>query len=172
MFKIVIINGYPQSGKDTFVRFVNNTKVVVHNCHTSTPAKDAFITAGWDGRKTPEIRKALSDCMVLFEDLFGATSLHIDKQIQYCRSLEIKNEGTLVVLFIHIREPENIAKYREILENGHEVMTLLIDRETKEDPSNTSDENVEGYNYDYIIENNNSLEELQERAEAFVEVYL
>lgn len=71
------------------------------------------------------------------------------------------------LMFIHIREPENIKKTISILGGG--VSTLLIKRANYENiNSNYSDASVDNYNYDYVIPNT-SLEELDRQAKLFAE---
>ena len=77
---------------------------------------------------------------------------------------EFKNSDKHI-MFIHIREPENIQ--RAVDEFG--AYTLLVKREGKSNiMSNYSDANVDNYNYDFIIEND-TLENLEKRAKAFIE---
>lgn len=173
MFKIALINGYPESGKDTFVKYVNDTKVHVFNCHTSTPAKRAFKEAGWDGSKTPAVRDALSACMELFEDLFEASTKFIDANIKECLEEQKKiGYDNNFVLFVHVREPKNIKKYLEKYEYYH-IHSLLINRTTDlKHIKNHSDTQVKDIKYDITIDNNGTLQELKEKAEAYAEVYL
>ena len=75
-----------------------------------------------------------------------------------------------VLVFVHCREPEEIAKFvREM-----NAITLLIRREAIEnnEQSNHADAEVFNYDYDYIIENNGTLEDLEESAITFLrEIY-
>ena len=70
------------------------------------------------------------------------------------------------ILFIHIREPEEIG--RAVTAFG--AKTLLMHREGHKDiTSNYSDANVYNYTYDYVINNDGTLEELIEKAKKFAE---
>ena len=72
------------------------------------------------------------------------------------------------IMFIHIREPKEIK--RVVDEFG--ALSLLIKRKNYElIKSNSSDANVENYNYDYVFEND-TLEMLEETAKKFVEEIL
>ncbi len=77
-FKLVVINGYPQSGKDTFIKFCSEF-TEVENISTVDPAKKALMILGWDGIKTPEIRKALSDLKDLSTEFFDGLMKYIKK---------------------------------------------------------------------------------------------
>jgi hypothetical protein len=164
LLKIFVINGYPGSGKDEFVKLCmkHSTKPVV-NYVTSTPAKLALRLLGWRGKeKTPQIRKALADLMELSESLFngviGATEAILLKAMQ--------DYGDNCIVFIHCREPRNIDYYRK----KHDAITIFIDRNKarKKGFSNKSDAYVEKYNYDLVIENNESLQVLEQAAIEFL----
>ena len=71
-----------------------------------------------------------------------------------------------VLVFVHCREPEEIAKFVKEMN----AITLLIRRtaiETNEQ-SNHADAEVFNYDYDYVVENNGTLEELEESAITFL----
>ena len=61
--EIIVINGYPESGKDTFVNLCKNIvgESFVKNISTVDFVKEVAMLCGWDGTKTPKNRKFLSD---------------------------------------------------------------------------------------------------------------
>lgn len=68
-------------------------------------------------------------------------------------------------MFVHIREINEIAKIKELLN----AKTLLINNpRVPLITSNTSDGNVYNYDYDFIIENEGTLEDLKEKAKEFM----
>ncbi len=70
------------------------------------------------------------------------------------------------IMFIHIREPEEILKVVEAIG----AKTILIKRKNLNNiNSNTSDMNVDNYNYDYYINNDSTLEDFEEKAKEFLE---
>jgi len=70
------------------------------------------------------------------------------------------------MMFIHIREIGEIEKIKNIIK----AKTLLIKNpKVKLILSNESDANVNNYNYDYVLLNNGTLEDLQKKAKEFVE---
>ena len=82
----------------------------------------------------------------------------IEEKVSWFRNSDLE------VMFIHIREPEEIERAK----NAFGAETLLIRRVGLSSIiSNYSDANVENYTYDYIIENS-TLEELEKEAMNFV----
>jgi len=162
--KIFVINGYPGSGKDEFVELCikHSTKPIV-NYVTSTPAKLALSMLGWDGNeKTPKVRKVLAYLMEVSETLFNGVIAATEDRLLRAR----EDYGDNCIVFIHCREPRNIDYYRK----RHGAITILIDRNKarKKGFNNESDANVEKYNYDLIIENNESLQVLEQSAIEFL----
>lgn len=153
--RVVIINGYPGSGKDTFAELCGEF-AKVDNVLTSTPAKNALQLLGWNGEKTPEARDLLS---VLIE----ASYEHFNGPVNYV--MEKIEESDSEIIFVHVREPKNIDLFKEHIPG---LMTLFIERDTqKQSYSNDSDNDVENYVYDVCIANNGTVEQLKECAEAF-----
>jgi hypothetical protein len=68
-------------------------------------------------------------------------------------------------MFIHVREPEEIERFKKDF-NCH---TLLIkNKNIAQIISNMADSNVEKYEYDFNINNDEGLAELWEKAREFV----
>ena len=69
------------------------------------------------------------------------------------------------VLFLHIREPKEIKR----VVNEFKAKSILIVRDSVTHIiSNVSDKNVFDYHYDFVIENNGTIENLQEKVKQFV----
>ena len=68
-------------------------------------------------------------------------------------------------IFIHCREPEEIKKFKKYFKN--KCITLLIKRPEFILYSNSSDRNVDKYEYDKILFNNKSLKHLKKLANNF-----
>lgn len=161
IMKVVVINGYPQSGKDLFVQFCQDYSQSVSNLVSSTPAKKALKILGWDGReKSPEVRKALADVMEISEKTFDGVFKAASEVINRHKAL-----GYTKILFVHSREPRNIERYKRVFG----ATTLFIQRDGAKQPyNNDSDNLVEQYAYDVVIENNGSIAEFKEKAATFV----
>jgi len=68
-------------------------------------------------------------------------------------------------MFIHIREIAEIEKIKQIID----AKTLLVKNpKVKLILSNESDANVNNYEYDYVLLNNGTLEDLEKKAKDFV----
>jgi hypothetical protein len=168
--KIFVINGAAGSGKDTFVelcrKFTGDAFLL--NISTVDKVKEIATACGWDGTKTPENRKFLSDLKALLTDWADVPLNDMIQKIErFKRGFEAYDvSDDRAVVFIHCREPEEICKLVKTL-GAH---TLLVRRAAAENiaVSNQSDARVLDYEYDIHINNNGSLEELERTAEVFI----
>lgn len=157
--KIVIINGSGTVGKDTFVDFCRIYANIM-NISSVDKIKEAAKLVGWDGGKTEEDRKFLSDLKLLSTGYNNYPYWYIANNIE-----QFRNDRSLGVMFIHVREPEEIEKLKQ--EFG--CITLLIMNINKEGiSSNMADANVENYEYDYVVHNDGDLIELKGKAIEFI----
>jgi hypothetical protein len=69
------------------------------------------------------------------------------------------------VLIIDIREPEEIERAKN--EFGAETI-LITNNRVAPITSNMADANVNNYNYDYVVENNGTLDEFRETVYTFI----
>ena len=71
-----------------------------------------------------------------------------------------------IIFFIHTREPKELQRFKD--EFG--AKTLLIRRPSvvNNEQSNHADKEVLNFNYDYVIDNDGTLEDLQEKADSFI----
>ena len=158
--QIVIINGSAGVGKDTFVSLVSKY-VPTMNYSSIDRIKEIAKECGWNGKKTEKDRKFLSDLKILCSKYNDLPMLSMRKTVQ--KFYDSKNE----LLFLHIREPIEISN-AVILFNAK---TLLIKRNSvKHIITNEADAGVFNYNYNYVIENNGTKEELDNKAKEFVEI--
>ena len=154
---IIIINGTGGCGKDTFVEYVSEFANAI-NFSSIDKVKEIATYIGWGGQKTEKDRKFLSDLKKLTTEYNDMSFNSIEEAVEKFKTSDSN------ILFIHIREPEEIQRAVE----HFEALTLLIKREDQEIiTSNYSDANVENYDYDFKIINN-SLEQLDKDAELFV----
>ena len=157
--QIIVINGSGGAGKDTFVNLVSKY-VPTMNYSSVDRIKEIAKECGWDGKKTEKDRKFLSDLKYLCIQYNDLPMLYMKKNVQKFYNSE--NE----LLFLHIREPNEISN-AVILFNAK---TLLIRRKSvKHIITNEADAGVFNYNYNYVIENNGTKEELDNKAKEFVE---
>lgn len=157
--QIIVINGTGGSGKDTFVNFCTEFAKVTNISSVDKVKEAAKILVGWNGEKDEKSRKLLVDLKQLSIE-------YNDFPMQYIKSEHEKFiQGDSEYLFIHIREISEIEKIKKMLS----AKTLLI-RNPRVNliTSNSSDGNVYKYNYDYIIDNEGTLEDLKNKAENFI----
>ncbi len=155
--QIIIINGTGGSGKDTFVELCQKYEKVM-NFSSVDKVKEIASIIGWNKGKTEKDRKFLSDLKRLTTEYNDLSFNSITKAVNKF----YKNSDK--VLFIHIREPEEIERAK----NAFNAKTLLIKREGLSNiESNYSDASVDNYNYDYIIINK-TLEDLDKKAQEFI----
>ena len=149
---VIVINGAGGVGKDTLCSFAARA-YRVRNISSVDPIKELARMAGWDGDKSDKSRKMLSDLKMLFTRYNDLCLRYITEQ--YRQFLD----GEEQVMFVHIREPEEIARFVAVA--PEHIRTLLITNSTKEQRvySNDSDDNVARYDYDAVYDNKYSLEE-------------
>ena len=157
--QIVIINGSAGVGKDTFVNLVSKY-VPTMNYSSIDRIKEIAKECGWNGKKTEKDRKFLSDLKILCSKYNDLPMLSMRKNVQ--KFYNSKNE----LLFLHIREPIEISN-AVILFNAK---TLLIKRKSvKHIITNEADAGVFNYNYNYVIDNDGTKEELECKAKEFID---
>lgn len=159
MKKVFVVNGSGRTGKDTmcdivrdkFTSFKNN--FVVMNISSVDKVKFAAKELGWDGvSKTDKDRKFLSDLKDLCTKYNDSPFNYVSYQIEHFMKSDMNG-----VLFIHIREPEEIRK----LTNKYTfIETILVTNKNVESiDTNHADREVENYDYDYHFSNDGTLEE-------------
>ena len=171
--KIFIVNGAPGSGKTSFEIFVKQASrtrgFLVDIFSTIDFVKDIAHQCGWDGTKTLENRKFLSDLKDLLTEWadipFKKTLDHVESIKSHWEIYEVENDNNII--FIDCREPQEIKR----LCNTLNAKSVLIQRADNENipTSNHADQNILNYNYDIIIDNNSNLENLEARAIEFIE---
>lgn len=162
MKKVYITNGSGTNGKDTFANLIGKY-IPTYKYSSINLVKEMLEIAGVDGKeKTEEYRLLCSDLkdrLTKYDDIpfKDVTSIVTD-----FKNNKIETE----VLLIDIREPEEIARAVETF--GAETI-LIRNPNVKKIESNHADRDVENYKYDYIIENNGTLEQLEMTAKSFVD---
>ena len=175
MVKVVVVNGRPGVGKSEFERlclekcnvfnrtpgFRPGTDLWVDITSTVDFVKDIAFDCGWDGTKTPENRKFLSDLKALLTN-WGDVPFNVI--VQHAKSLPGTGDW---LMFVDCREPAEIQRLKDIMN----ATTVLIRREGDEDfkYSNISDASVFDYDYDLTIHNNSDIIDLEKKAVNFIE---
>lgn len=158
--KIFILNGVGTSGKGVFVDFVSKY-IPTHKYSIVDLPKEAAKILGWNGGKTEKDRKFLSDIMDLATE-YNDSPYRDVAHLFYGFTTTLPEE----VLIIDMRDPKDIA--RAARDFGAETI-LIRNPNVTQIKSNHADRDVENYEYDYIIENDGTLKQLDEMAYLFVE---
>lgn len=174
MVKVVVVNGRPGVGKSEFERlckeqcnlfnrvvgFSNGRRLWIDITSTVDFVKEVATMCGWDGTKTLENRKFLSDLKDLLTNWDDVPYKMIEHRV---KTLPGDSDW---IMFVDCREPAEIQKMKERLN----ATTLLIRRESVEgaETSNHADANVFNYEYDLTIENNSDIIDLEKKAKDFI----
>lgn len=151
----VVINGAGGVGKDTLCDMAAK-HFRVKNISSITPIKEIASLCGWDGTKDNKARKFLSDLKKICVEYNDYPTVWAKRQYD---SFLLSDEE---IMFVHIREPEEISKFVKATEG--EAKTLLVRggaRMSGEKYGNASDDCVEEYEYDYYFMNDSTLDEAE-----------
>lgn len=160
---IYIVNGFPGSGKTLFENYV--CQFMSPGCgsilSTIDPVKKIATICGWNGEKTPESRKFLSDLKNILTEFNGYPREKIIKEVNtFCWESGVREPSTdnEVVIFIDCREPKEIKWLCDKLG----AKSILVTRPGSEGGgfTNSSDANVMNYEYDIKIPNEGTKKEL------------
>ena len=131
---------------------------------STTPVKEIAKGCGWNGEKTDEARKFLSDLKALLTayNEFPLNYL-LNEQEDF---LSDQNE----ILFVHIREPEEIEKFKKVSKTKTYALLVTPRDELKDKVyGNKSDDDVANYNYDFIFKNDKPLETAEQEWLTFID---
>lgn len=157
MSHVVIINGSGGVGKDTFCTLCGKF-ADISVCSSVAQIKKAAMLLGWDGEKNERSRRFLSDLKDLATD-------YSDAPFRLMQEFITDHQDYDDLIFLMIREPPEIARAAA----AFDAVTVLVTRQQVAHIStNHADNEVTNYNYDYIIQNDGDLEQLEEAAKMFV----
>lgn len=157
--QIFITNGMARCGKDTFAKFVNDITPTLKYSSIDY-IKVIAKMCGWDGKKAEKDRKFLSDLKVLTTQYNDLPFNMIKSKVE-----DFYEDKEHYVMIIDIREPVEIERAKL----AFNAKTILIENNNVDIiDSNMADANVFKYDYDYIIPNNGTLEEFQNRVYGFI----
>lgn len=159
--KVYILNGVGTSGKGEFASRLNKYIPTYKYSIVDLP-KEAAKILGWDGGKTEKDRKFLSDIVDLSTEYNDSPFKDVLSIVTDFKNNVIEDE----VLIIDMRDPKDIA--RAVSTFGAETI-LIRNPNVIKIKSNHADANVEQYEYDYIIENDGTLEQLDKMTYLFAE---
>ena len=152
---VIVINGSGGVGKDTLCDLAAK-HLKIENISTITPIKEIAAQCGWDGSKDDKSRRFLSDLKKLSADYNDfPTNWALARYHKFLLSDDD-------ILFVHIREPEEIAKFVRATDGA--ALTLLVrggERARRAAYGNVSDDCVEDYSYDYYFMNDKCIEDAE-----------
>ena len=155
---VIIINGAGGVGKDTLCSIAEK-HFKVRNISSVDPIKEIASMCGWRGEKTDKARKFLSDLKMLTVNYNDFPTNWAKAQFENFLTTDEE------LLFVHIREPEEIAKF--VSATDGKAVTLLVRAGRRfvhgNKYGNASDDGVEEYPYNYIFYNDRPLGEETER---------
>lgn len=163
MIQAIIVNGTAEVGKDTFVDLCIDAFEArgfeASKKSSVDQVKKAATLLGWDELKDDKGRRFLSD----LKDL---STVNYDGPLNYMlQCMEWQGVG---VIFFMIREPEEITKFVETVPGTRTMKVVRDSVEIKY--NNHADQRVNEYEYDYVITNNGTLDDLKQLAEGFADV--
>lgn len=163
MKRVFVINGKAGVGKDKFIKYVSKYSRVVNYSSVQVLKDIATEYFGYnDDIKTDKDRKFLADLKAL-------TTEYCD----FCFENTIKEYDRFVksaddIMFIHCREPQEITRIMDEIIGSKSILITADYRVTKSVDNNASDRNVKNFEYDIVISNDGTLEDLNYKAREFV----
>lgn len=167
-YKVLIVNGAPQAGKDTFIDMIQKSgRYNVIKTSIIDPMKDITNFLKFDtSNKTNKDRKLWADLLKTTMDYnnypITKTIEHVEHKIQYM----FGNKNTIICIIA--RNPKNIEIFKQKFEEKSiNTTTIFINNEDKEKniPDNPEDQSIYDYTYDLYIDNSSTLHDLEETVE-------
>ena len=157
--QIFITNGMARCGKDTFAKFLNEI-IPTLKYSSIDKVKNIAKLCGWNGGKSDKDRKFLSDLKLLTSDYSDMPFEAIKQKVD-----NFMKDKKHSVMLIDIREPEEIKK---VVDRINALTLLITSKRVEKITSNKSDASVLEYDYDDIISNDGTIEELEVKAKSYV----
>lgn len=156
--KIVMMNGVARVGKTTFATFCEKLQDKTTYISSIDLFKGIALTYyGWDNHKDEKGRKLLSDLKI------AAITYNPEFILTLITPFLGVGRKCLIVDNRDISDIEVVYKYYP-----EELVSVLLTRPNTVVPNNEGDLNVYKYKYDYVINNNGSLNDLQAKAKQFL----
>ena len=155
---VIIINGAGGVGKNTLCD-ITDKYYSTFNTSAITPIKEIAKQLGWDGQKEAKDRKLLADLKQPSIEYNDLPTKYLYEQFEKFVQDEFDQ-----IMFMHIREPEEIDKIKDKIKetDNVRVITLLVKRDsTRNEWGNEADDSVAKYSYDFTYNNNKELKEVE-----------
>ena len=162
--KVYIINGKAGVGKDKFIKYVSKYAYVVNFSSVQALKDIAAKYFGYnDNIKSDKDRKFLADLKALTTEY---CNFSFNSVIEAYKAF--KDISYTEIMFIHCREPEEIKKLQDEIPEAETLLIVADRRVTKTVDNNHADKDINNFEYDIIINNDGSLEALDNIAKDFV----
>lgn len=175
--KIIVLNGVARSGKDTLAHFIEDRHDgdVIHHSTVSTIKRMSYAFFGVDPHiKTNRERKLWSDLKDLWTEYCDGPYNEIVHRASVFASLELSGRLKNPIMICHIREPEEISKVVAMAPShfGGKCITILVERPGVEIPDNHADQNVADFEYDIVLKNDGSIQDLANTAAYIIQNFI
>lgn len=168
--KVFIINGAPQSGKDTFIDLLSKSnRYNVIRTSIIDPIKEITSFLNFDtSKKTEKDRKLWADLMKATMDYNNYAITKTIEDVEKKDNFEYYSKKRFTIACIIVRNPENIEIFKEkFKEKNINTTTLFISNKEKEKyiPNNPEDKSIYDYTYDIYINNDKDIKQFEESIE-------
>lgn len=175
MYKVVIMNGRPCSGKTTFEEFCGIFSTT-YLYSTIDPIKEIAKRMGWKGTKEKDDRIFLSELKKVSKKYNNFPVEWVKNQIETTISdyanvgIDIEDKYKKVIFFVDCREVEEIEELKSIL--PHAVTAVIARNQSfnANDYADVDDVKLIEYDYDYYIQNKKGLNDLKTKAQIFCDL--
>lgn len=171
---ILIINGAPRTGKDTFIELLQNIAVKRVVSYSSIEwVKEMALFMGWDNNKDVKGRRFLSDIKDACTRYADIPFKKITKYINWYKEHPLVAPGYIC---INIREPEEIqklvdwCKIQNIPCYSIWIRRLSAETTATETMNNHADTSYMKYAYDYTIQNESTLEDYEKNIKSVIKL--
>lgn len=167
---VILISGAGGNGKDTFINFVNQS-LAVYNISTIDPIKEVAstlinLTVSSDyspidsqkemDDKSDKYREFLHELKMAWSNFNDGPNINMLEETRHVLTMHEDERERYDVIFIHVREPEEIANLKKDIERYFGIACLTMCVQGLVDPAayeNECDKNVDKYSYDLYITN-------------------
>lgn len=163
---VIVVNGHPRSGKDTAVEFMmnalNDQDILAWAMSSIDPVRELLAPVTDFKAKTEEERNLLAVVGRAVEEF---SSWRTRQVLEFSRACFEASGLSNAVVFVHMREPDLIAKLqgmlaRDIPDAG--FLTIFVDKpDAAPVKSNAADAGVADMNYNRCLFNGGTLEDLR-----------